>query len=94
MPDKPVEDQVPIPKPGSTDAGPYGDRWGAGPASTPYNRAGSIASDPASAPRPQEDARPPESKAAPKASDEDAAMRDKREQGWDSEGGAAPRADR
>lgn len=89
MPDKPKDDNASTPKPAAQEAGPYGNRWGAGPASTPHNRPGSIASDPTSAPRPQEDA--PASVgggAEPKTSDDDATLREKREQRWDSEGGA------
>lgn len=95
MPDKPKEDDASNPKSAAKEAGPYGNRWGAGPASTPHNRPGSIASDPASAPRPQEAAHLPVGAGVePEPPDDDAALREKREQGWDSEGGATSRTDR
>jgi hypothetical protein len=82
-------DQVPIWRAPRPECDPYGERWGAGPAATPYNRPGSIASDPTSAPPTRQRARPLQGPAVPPAAEEEAALREQREQGWDSEGGAA-----
>jgi hypothetical protein len=69
----------------------YGDRWGPGATPTPHNQPGSIARDPASAPPPAEQ-REGSASAASDANtppeDDEAALRETREQSWDSEGGA------
>jgi hypothetical protein len=67
-----------------------GDRWGPGATPTPQ-KPGSIARDPASAPPPAEQ-REGSASAASDANtppeDDEAALRETREQSWDSEGGA------
>jgi hypothetical protein len=98
MSDKPTNTQDPdgASPPARADPDPsvYGGRWGAGATATSHNQPGSIANDPASAPRPakrREDPTPtaPEADAAVAPGDEEAAQRERREQRWDGEGGAA-----
>jgi hypothetical protein len=98
MSDKPTKEQDPggVSPPAAGDADPsvYGGRWGPGATATPHNQPGSIASDPASAPRPAEQRQDPtptarEADASLAPGDEEAAQRERREQRWDSEGGAA-----
>lgn len=93
MTTKITADQVPSPRRRtSRESDPYGDRWGAGPAATPHNRPGSIASDPTSAPRSQSGLSTRQDAEAPAPSpQEEGALREQQEQGWDSEGGAAYR---
>lgn len=105
MSEKPTKDQDPggaFPQAEADadhDQSVYGGRWGPGATATPHNQPGSIASDPASAPHPakrREDPipSPPEADASLPPGDEEAAQRERREQSWDSEGGAAsPRPD-
>lgn len=98
MSKKVTEDKVAgaqAPKPGPGADGLYGGRWGPGATPTPHNRPGSLASDPASPPRTGEkDPDPPQlvrgaDPSRPRHEDE-AEMRERREQNWDSEGGASP----
>jgi hypothetical protein len=95
---KPTKDQDPggasPPAGADPDQSVYGGRWGLGATSTPHNQPGSVASDPASAPRPakrREDPVPsaPEGDASLPPRNEEAAQRERREQRWDNEGGAA-----
>ncbi len=78
---KKLTPDVPIRTPSDPDASLYGSRWGAGPGATPHNGPGSIASDPTSA---------PSSRKPLRYAGEDAALREEREQGWDTEGARPP----
>lgn len=98
MAEKATEDKVAgdqAPKAGPRADGLYGGRWGPGPTPTPHNRPGSVASDPASPPRTAEEDQDPSQltrrtdPSRPRHEDE-AKMRERREQNWDSEGGASP----
>lgn len=98
MSEKPTKDQEPGGVSPQAQAAPdpsvYGGTWGPGATPTSHNQPGSIASDPASAPRPakrREDLTPSpaEAEAAHPPGDEEAALRQRREQRWDNEGGAA-----
>lgn len=80
-------------EPRSSEAGSvYGSRWGPGPTSSGNNTAGSIAEDPASAPRRPVDGgsteRPQGAGAAGSLRDDEAAARERRLQRWEGEGGA------
>lgn len=97
MSDKPTKEQDPggaSPAGADPDSSVYGGRWGPGATATPHNQPGSIANDPASAPPPptrREEPTPmaPEADPSLAAGEDEAAQRERQEQRWDSEGGAA-----
>jgi hypothetical protein len=99
MPEKPTRDNDPAGHSADVSADPatqpvYGNRWGPGPIPTPHIQPGSTAGNPASASRPlsgRDDPAPTEAEAGGKLrpEDDEAALREAREQRWDSEGGAA-----
>jgi len=70
----------------------YGNRWGRGATPTDHNGVGTVAGDPASAPRahPDEAAPPIDAPPADQSSPEDT-MRARREERWETDGGAGPK---
>jgi len=67
----------------------YGNRWGRGATPTEHNGAGTVARDPASAPRPhaRKEGAPSDARPAEISPQEDA-MRAGREERWETDGGA------